>query len=344
MHPSPDHGRSTDPTLPALRPEIAARVDMLTRAADGPEAERARAAYGRPFGPVEQWDLDVEDTTAPGPHGPVPVRVYRPAAAPDSPAPDDGRPCLVWVHGGAFAWGDLDMAEADLVARGVAGRAGAVVVSVGYRLCDHPVDGSAPANPGGESGVHAPVPVDDVEAALEWTVREATRLGADPARIAVGGASAGGCLAQGAALRRARAGAPPWQTLLLYPALHRVLPAPTPPEERALAAVPAPFAFTAESWARIGASYIGTEREADEEDYPGLASEAELAILPPTYVEVDELDDLRTSGRAFAEQLARAGVDVEFTVRRGVPHGHLSYVGLDAAAESMEAMARRLTR
>ena len=55
--------------------------------------------------------VEVRDDAAPGPHGPVPVRIYPPA--------DGGAdlPCLVWLHGGAFRMGDLDMPEADWTAR-----------------------------------------------------------------------------------------------------------------------------------------------------------------------------------------------------------------------------------
>ena len=84
----------------------------------------------------------VHDRTVPGPHGPVPIRVYRPA---------DARGVgLVWLHGGAFHLGDLDMPEADVTSRAVAG-AGISVVSVDYRLA--------------VGGVRFPVPSDDVLAA-----------------------------------------------------------------------------------------------------------------------------------------------------------------------------------
>ena len=55
--------------------------------------------------------VDVRDDAAPGPHGPVPVRVYTPAGG------GTDLPCLVWLHGGAFRMGDLDMPEADWTAR-----------------------------------------------------------------------------------------------------------------------------------------------------------------------------------------------------------------------------------
>src|SRR5690625_6929044 len=49
--------------------------------------EQARAEWDAPYGPAEQWDLRVEDRQAPGPHGPVPVRIYTPTAPADAPRP-----------------------------------------------------------------------------------------------------------------------------------------------------------------------------------------------------------------------------------------------------------------
>src|SRR5690625_470989 len=101
---------------------VVARLQEFGPAETWQEAgESARARWDAPYGPAERWELRIEDTRAPGPHGPVPVRIYTPAAAAEGP-----RPVLVWCHGGAFMHGDLDMPEADQVARGVAGRAGAV--------------------------------------------------------------------------------------------------------------------------------------------------------------------------------------------------------------------------
>ena len=107
-------------------------------------------------------DVAIRDTELPGPHGPVPVRIYQPA--------DGGgaQPALVWLHGGAFMFGDLDMPEADRTAREVCARAGAVVVSVDYRLAI--------------GGVHYPVPLDDCVAAARWVRDHAAELGVDSAR------------------------------------------------------------------------------------------------------------------------------------------------------------------
>jgi acetyl esterase len=114
-----------------IHPDVAARFPLL----DG--LTSMREAYGTPEGlerirAYESWQpaegppsVDVRDDAAPGPHGRVPVLLYEPPAGERT-----GRPCLVWLHGGGFLGGDLDMREADWTAREVCARAGAVVVSV----------------------------------------------------------------------------------------------------------------------------------------------------------------------------------------------------------------------
>ncbi|MBO3103297.1 alpha/beta hydrolase [Cellulomonas fengjieae] len=158
-----------------LVPELEARrllVEDYAEFAQIPESVIAQ--WKAPFGPPEDWDLTVVDQAVPGPHGPVPARVYTPVGTP----PDGGRPCLVWMHGGAFSWGDLDMAEAHEVARGTAGRADAVVVSVDYRLCPvmHELGGTVGdrVDERGEP-VRFPVPQDDCAARVD--VVEVTRAG-----------------------------------------------------------------------------------------------------------------------------------------------------------------------
>ena len=100
-----------------VHPDVAARFPLL----DG--LPSMREAYGTPAGlarirEYESWDaappphVATWETTAPGPHGPVPVRVYEPPAGDGGP-----EPCLVWLHGGGFLGGDLDMREADWTAR-----------------------------------------------------------------------------------------------------------------------------------------------------------------------------------------------------------------------------------
>ena len=80
---------------------------------------------------------------------------------------------LVWIHGGGWSTGGLDMGEADWTAREIAARANAVVVSIDYRLA---VD-----------GVRYPVPLDDCVAATRWVRANCESLGADADRVFIGG-------------------------------------------------------------------------------------------------------------------------------------------------------------
>ncbi|MEE1650600.1 alpha/beta hydrolase [Brachybacterium sp. J144] len=324
---------------PAQLGDMARRLRVLAAAlADGGPTPEQDAAWNAPYGPREEWDLRVEDAEAPGPHGPVPVRVYTPTVAATGP-----RPVLVFCHGGGFQHGDLDMPEGDATARGVAGRADAVVVSVDYRLCDEPPGGSPARRIPGTApdlDVRAPIPCDDVIAAVDWTRAHADELGIDPDRLALGGASAGGNLAAAASLRLAEAGRAPAASLLMYPVTHPLNPEPTEEESAALAELPEQFGFSPEKMRRMAENYLGGPLErATAHDFPGLGTPEQLAVLPRTYLESDEYDHLRLSARRYAEQLAEAGVEVEYAVRAGVTHGHLNKVGLPEAAQSVDRLA-----
>jgi acetyl esterase len=254
-------------------------------------------------------DVATADTAVPGPHGPVPVRSYSPDGDGSS------RPCLVWMHGGAFMMGDLDMPEADRTAREVCARAGAVVISVDYRLA--------------VGGVHHPVPLDDCVAVVRWVRDTAASLGVDAERIAVGGASAGGNLATGAVLRlRDDDG---WQPSWLIPAygvFHPVLPRGSAELDALMSVAPDLLRFTPEQTAGITANYVGGPVEtADGYAMPALA---DLAGLCPTLMVDAEYDDLRSSGELFAAALAAAGVDVRRHVAPGMMHG---FVNLPAEIE-----------
>ena len=240
-----------------------------------------------------------QDREIPGPHGPVPVRVYRPHGV-TSPAP-----CLVWMHGGAFMRGDLDMPEADRTSREVCARAGAVVVSVDYRLAI--------------GGVHYPVPLDDVVAAIRW-VRDSGALDVDPARLAVGGASAGATLATGAVLRLRDED--DWQPAALIPVygmFHPTVPPASADDEALMIGVPELLRFTPEGTAGITAAYLGGPAEsADGYAMPILA---DLHGLCPTLLIDAEYDDLRRSADLFAEALAQAGVPLTRHLAPGTMHG-----------------------
>src|SRR6201996_3396455 len=133
------------------------------------------------------------DFTIPGPDGPLPTRHYRPAVT--------EAPLLVFFHGGGFVVGDIE--SHDGLCRMICRDAATHVLSVEYRV--------APEH-------KAPAAVDDCVAAYRWACEHAAALGADPARIGVGGDSAGGTLAALVALRSREEGIPqPTLQVLLYP-------------------------------------------------------------------------------------------------------------------------------
>ena len=319
-----------DPCQGTWVPELAERLHLLEGLAPHGAGERtpdelARlAAFDAPLGPVTLPDCDVRDTEAPGPHGPVPVRVYVPTGFP-STGPG---PALVWIHGGAFQFGDLDTVEADHSARFVAGTAGMPVVSVDYRLA--------------AGGVHHPVPEDDCVAAFTWAQEGGTGLRIDPERLSVGGGSAGGCLAASVALRQRDAGAPAHRAVLIYPVAHALVPDPSPELAAKLATLP-PVMLSVPGDHRVSENYLGGPiGTAPPYAFPGDGHE--LAGLPPTYIENCEFDELRASGERFAEQLADAGVAVERVTACGVGHGHLSTPGSPYAYATLRRVCDYLTR
>jgi acetyl esterase len=317
-----------------LDPAIADRLHLLDGIGSWQElVDPEKAARMAQF---DSWpdaapapDVDVRTSVAPGPHGEVPVRIYTPPASVGT-----GRPALVWMHGGAFLGGDLDMVEADGVAREICVRAGAVVVSVDYRLC--------------LDGVTYPIPHDDVVAAIRWVRDGAAELGVDGRRISVGGASAGANLAAGATLRlRDDDSWQPATLVLAYPVAHGVLPPASANLTAMMAGLPRMLRFLPEDTASINANYLGGAHScADGYAMPGNAV---LDALCPVLVLNAEYDDLRPSGEALTAQLAAAGVDVRQVLVHDLPHGFLNrpagaLEGVDRALDLMAGVVSRRAR
>jgi acetyl esterase/lipase len=311
-----------------IHPQIAAKLHLLEgltsfEAAMADPAQRALLdEFMSITGAPEPPRVATRDGVAPGPHGPVPVRIYLPDG-------EDGgwgdRPCLVWVHGGAFVGGDLDMPEADWTARQICDRAGAVVVSVDYRLCN--------------DGVHYPVPHDDVVAAYRWVHDNAAAVGVDPARLSLGGASAGGNLAIGAALKlRDEDGEPPAALLPIYPVAHAVLPAASAAQAARMAEVPSLLRFLPPQTRWINENFLGGPLSSA--DGYAFGANAVLEGLCPTLVINAEYDDLRPSGEHFVARCAVAGVDVRQVTAVGMLHGFLNTrPDIEPVAQALDVMA-----
>lgn len=267
-------------------------------------------------------DVDVEDREVDGPHGPVAVRLYRPVGRPASGAG------LVWAHGGGFAYGDLDMAEAHVVAAELAARHGVVVASVGYRLAT--------------ADIGYPVPLDDVHAAWTWFVDAAPSLGVT-GRIGIGGASAGAALTGGVAVRvRDRGERAPDALLLAYPGMHFPAPGLDDDDVDDLRLVPRGIRLTPDAMMSLTRTYL---RRLSGFPAEAMAGNGDVAGLPPTWVVLSEYDDLRPSGELFLLQLQDAGVPTHRMLARGVLHGHLDIPpvpGLPVVAESLDFLAGAL--
>ena len=310
-----------------FHPEIASRLALLdgvpsmAEALANPELRPRLEAFDSYPDATPPPLAATEELTIPGPHGPVPVRIYWPGGTPSEP-----RQGLVWLHGGAFRFGDLDMQEADWTARNLADRAGAVVVSVDYRLA--------------VEGVTYPIPLDDVVASMRWVRENTADLGISS--ISMGGASAGANLAAGAALRlRDEDDWKPEHLILVYPSMHVDLPEPSKSLQLALTEMLPAMRLPPEMFHSMRENYLGALiSNPPAYAMPGLA---DLDGLPPTLVLNAEYDDLRASGEAFSASLAAAGVDVEQVLVRGVPHGFLNLsTSFEAVDEAVNRIAGRL--
>ena len=290
-----------------VHPLIAARFPLISRISSleeslmSPAAAQMKVAYEAPYDAYSLPDVDISSTSIPGPHGDIPVRLYRPLAS-HGPAPG-----LLWMHGGAFVAGDLDMPEAHVVSAELAYR-GSTVVSVDYRLAT--------------DTVRYPIPLDDVHAAWGWFAEAVDDLGTDPQRLAIGGASAGANLAAAATMRvRDDSGTLPAAMLLAYPVVH--FPVPALPDELAaeMRQLPRMLRFMAADIVDFTRWYLGRLTDIPTRTMPGHGN---LEGMPPTRIVLSEYDDLRGSGELFEQQLREVGVAVESTVAEGMLHGHLN--------------------
>lgn len=233
----------------------------------------------------------VEDLRIAGPAGEIPLRLYRPASPRDLPV-------HVYLHGGGWWTGDLDMVDDECRHR--AARVPCVVVSVDYRL--------APEHP-------FPAPLEDCYAATVWAWQNARDLGADPARLSVGGASAGGNLAAALCLLSRARGSPPIVAQVLEcPALDPALASDSMRE------LGDDFMLTRDGLAVAWAYYLPREEQRRSELAAPLLAE-DLSGLPPALIATAEYDPLRDEGEEYGRRLEAAGSSARVIRYCGVIHG-----------------------
>lgn len=305
-----------------LDPQVRTYLDRL--AAAGPpalwevpvEVSRANMVSLAPalFGPLppDLAAVATEDLEVPGPAGPLRVRLYRPPAEPPLPA-------ALYFHGGGRVIGDLD--THDGVCRHLAARAACLLVAVDYRR--------APEH-------RFPAAVEDSWAALEWLLEAAPSMGADPARIAVAGDSAGGNLAAVIANRAHDRGLRLRLQVLVYPVTDCDLGRASYVENAE------GYGLTAASMRWFWEQYTPGLREATHPEASPLRR-PDLGGVAPALVLVCGHDPLRDEGRAYAGRLRESGVQADLVEYPDQIHGFFRMPGvIDRARQALDHTAAAL--
>ena len=258
----------------------------------------------------------VENRDIPGPHGPIPLRIYWPDGDDSGPLP-----VLVHFHGSGFVVLGLD--SHDNACRELCQGANCIVVAVNYR--------KAPED-------KFPRPTDDAWAATKWAADNCADLGGDAKRIAVCGDSAGGCLAAVVAQRAAREGGPNIVfQLLVYPVTDMS------DDTESYRRFADGYNLTADMMRWFMGLYLNSDAEkADPTAAPIRA--ADLVGQPPALIITASHDPLLDDGIAYGKRLRAAGVAVTHTDYPGQIHGFWNFTDrIDAALEARKEACTALS-
>jgi acetyl esterase len=300
-----------------LRLQKIARAELVRGSVEQSRALLDLARHlvsGKPIEPVS-----VREIAVPTPDGELPATLYTPAGLPEK------SPLLVFFHGGGWVIGTR--ASHDNAVRFLAKHAGVRVLSVEYRL--------APEFP-------FPAATDDALAAFEFAHAKAADLGADPARIAVGGDSAGGNLAAVTAQQALRRGGPvPAFQLLIYPATDFAR------RYRSQDLFAEDLFLTDVHMKWFEGHYVPEDADPADPRLSPLRAD-DLSGLPPALVVTAGFDPLRDEGEAYAAKLAEAGVDVALRRHEDLIHGFINFAGVgtrfrEALAETAGALRQGLS-
>ena len=302
----------------SLDPDNQQILDMMKAAARPPvhelQPQEARSMYRASRGAL-QPELpevaEVRDLAAPGPAGDILLRLYRGMGTKPGPLP-----VLIFYHGGGYVIGDLD--THDYVCRKIANVARCCVISVDYRL--------APEH-------KFPAAIEDSAAALQWIVREAQSLSIDPARVAVGGDSAGGNLSANMAHLARDGEVPPLCfQMLLYPGTDMSMSQPSYRRDFA------EFPLSIQAIEYFIGHYLRDKNDyVDPRAAPLLAEN--FKRLAPAFVLTAGYDPLADEGIAYARKLENNDVPVTLVHMSDQMHGFLTMGRVIRAADLALEMA-----
>ena len=302
MRLDPDAQVLLDAMLKAGRPTF----DTLTPVQARAQMREIRAALKQ----VQPAVADARDLVATGPHGEIPMRLYRAHRLGEA----ERQPILVFFHGGGWVFGDLE--THDNLCRSLANAADCSVVSVDYRL--------APEHT-------FPAAVDDAFAATKWIIGHASELGLDTRRVALAGDSAGGNLATVVSLLAVRENAfKIAYQVLLYPTTDLSL---TFDSYRRAGAR---FNLTASTMRWFREHYLTSLDQIDDWRASPLRA-SDLGQMPPALIITAGCDPLCDEGEAYAQLLTRNNVPVTHQHFPGQMHGFASMSGFLRAADEVIA-------
>ena len=304
-----------------LHPDCIAILDLI-KASDRPRFEtmepvaaRAQYAAGRPI--LQPPAPDVAEARELRLPSGIAARLYRPLGS----AIKDVLPCLVFAHGGGWVFGDLD--THDHLARSLANGAGCAVLAVDYRM--------APEH-------RFPAAIEDHAEAVRYAERNAAALGIDPARLAVGGDSAGGNLAAVMALMARDGDLPALRfQMLLYPAVDMT----ATHESYTRFTEDLPLVAGGMRWFRN--HYIPQPAAWTDWRASPLRA-ASLAGVAPAFVLTVGYDPLCDEGREYAARLEREGVPVTTHHAADIMHGALTMCAIVKPALVLIDVAARALR
>lgn len=263
----------------------------------------------------------VRDVRIPARNYQIPLRIYSPA---DSGSTGEKRlPILIYVHGGGWTLGSIG--TYDSLARGLANKIPAIVVSVDYRL--------APEHP-------YPAGLDDVHLAVVWTAHNTNQIGGDRERIAIAGDSGGATLATIVAMKMCKQKLRIAFQALFYPSTNI-----SSTDTQSYREYGDGYSLTKKAVKAFRSFYLPNRDDWDSpEASPLLASSDDLKLMPPALIVTAGCDPLREEGKAYADRLKACGVKVTYRLEEDMIHGFLGLFNSPKYPEASKLVEDRLDR